>query len=425
MENLIASKLGGSTPLVAAAAVSGVAGLIVTWLVAAIAGPGVYAEFAVFWSLLFFMVSVLFGVQQEMARGVAASERSSQAIASPWRRLFLSAGVVAVIVLIALVAWAPSTLGSSWIAWSIPILVGVPCYVFVASIQGAMAGTDRWLDLALLLTVDAVLRLAFTAAALWAGGDAAALGWATALPIPLTVALGLLRGGRRLRLVRVDTVRDRDFYWNSARAIFAGFGAAFFVAGFPAVLAVFAGSVPPAQFATLVLVITLTRAPLLMPLSAVQSLLVVRFTRLDTRRHFRTQLVLLGIVALVGLLGSALGALVGPALLTVVFGPAYVVDPASVFALVMGATAIAGLYVTGPATLARHLHTAYSLGWTFAAVVAVVCLALPLPIGDRAVLSLLAGPLCGIAIHLVVQAISLRGRVAAGHDAVDEREETR
>ncbi len=426
METLIARKLGAGGPLVAAAVVSGLAGLIVTWLVAAIAGPDVYAEFAVFWALLFFMVSVLFGVQQEMARGVAAvTAESTEATASPWRRILVIVGVVAVLVLAVLALLAPSTLGPSWIVWSLPILVGVPCYVLVAAIQGALAGSDRWIDLALLLTFDAVLRLAFTGIALWIGDGATSLAWATALPIPLTVALGLLRGGRRLRGVRVDTVRARDFDWNTARAVFAGVGAAFFVAGFPAVLAAFSGGASPAQFATLVLVITLTRAPLLMPLSAIQSLLVVHFTRLEPARYFRTEAILLGAVALVGLLGAVLGALIGPPLLTLVFGPAYEVDPMLVFALVLAATAIAGLYVTGPATLARRLHTAYSLGWAFAAIVAVGCLALPMGIEERAVLALIVGPVCGLVIQLVAQAVSLRTEGATSPGAADLREERR
>jgi O-antigen/teichoic acid export membrane protein len=415
--------------LFGAALVSGLAGLIVTWVVAAIAGPSVYAEFAVFWALLFFMVSVLFGVQQETARGVAAVEHavggSGIRNASPWRRLLLGAGVVALVVLAVLAALAPATLGPSWVVWSVPILVAVPCYLLVAGIQGAMAGTERWLDLALLLTVDAVLRLAFTLVALWIGGGTAALGWATVLPIPLTVAIGILRGGRRLRLVRVDTVRDGAFYWNTARAVFAGVGAAFFVAGFPAVLALFAGPTPSAEFATLVLVITLTRAPLLMPLSAIQSLLVVRFTRIDHARHLRSEFTLLGIVAAVGMLGAVLGALIGPPLLTAVFGSAYQVEPWTVFALVIAATAIAWLYVTGPATLARHLHTPYSLGWAFAAVVAVACLALPWPFEGKAVLALLIGPLCGVVIHIVAQAISLRRVAPEPETTADEQEERR
>ena len=191
MEILIASRLGGGAPLFAAAVVSGLAGLVVTWLVAAVAGPTTYADFAVFWALLFFMVSVLFGVQQEMARGVAAAGRAGTTAptASPWRRLAAGAGVVAVLVVLVLVLLGPSTLGPAWVTWSVPILVAVPCYVFVAAIQGAMAGTERWLDLALLLTVDAVLRLGFTLIALWVGGSAEALGWATVLPIPLTLSL--------------------------------------------------------------------------------------------------------------------------------------------------------------------------------------------------------------------------------------------
>lgn len=429
METLIASRLGGSAPLLGAALVSGLAGLVVTWIVAAIAGPSVYAEFAVFWALLFFMVSVLFGVQQESARGVASVEHaevgSPDGSASPWRRLLVGAGVVALVVLGVLAGLAPSTLGSSWVVWSVPILVAVPCYVLVAGIQGAMAGTERWLDLALLLTVDAVLRLGFTLVALWMGGGAAALGWATVLPIPLTVLIGILRGGRRLRSVRVDTVRDAAFYWNTLRAVFAGVGAAFFVAGFPAVLALFARATPSAEFATLVLVITLTRAPLLMPLSAIQSLLVVRFTRIDPTRHLRWEFALLAVVAVVGILGAGLGALIGPPLLTALFGAAYQVEPATVFALVIAATAIAWLYVTGPATLARHLHTPYSVGWAVAAVVAVACLALPGPLEGRAVLSLLVGPLCGVVIHVVAQAISLRREPPEPEPSLDHQEERR
>ena len=96
-----------------------------------------------------------------------------------------------------------------------------------------------------------------------------------------------------------------------------------------------------------------------------------------------------------------------------------------VFALVMAATAIAGLYVTGPATLARRLHTAYSLGWAFAAIVAIGCLALPMGLEERAVLALIAGPVCGLVIHLVAQAVALRTEGAASPDAADLREERR
>ncbi|MGW9182084.1 hypothetical protein [Agromyces sp. NPDC055661] len=427
MEILIASRLGGGAPLFAAAVVSGLAGLVVTWLVAAVAGPTTYADFAVFWALLFFMVSVLFGVQQEMARGVAAAGRAGTTAptASPWRRLAAGAGVVAVLVVLVLVLLGPSTLGPAWVTWSVPILVAVPCYVFVAAIQGAMAGTERWLDLALLLTVDAVLRLGFTLIALWVGGSAEALGWATVLPIPLTVAVGVLVGGRRLRAVRVDTGRDRDFHWNTARAVFAGVGAAFFVAGFPAVLAVFAGATAPAQFATLVLVITLTRAPLLMPLSAIQSLLVVRFTHLPGSRLLRSEFLVLGVVAAVGAVGAVLGAFIGPPLLSALFGSAYQVEPLTVSALVLAATAIAWLYVTGPATLARQLHTPYSLGWAIAAVVAIGCLALPMPLEAKAVLALLVGPLVGAVIHVVAQVVSLRRADAGAQPIAEDQEERR
>jgi O-antigen/teichoic acid export membrane protein len=422
VETLIATKLGGGAPLLAAAVVSGLAGLVVTWLVAAVAGPEVYAEFAVFWALLFFMVSVLFGVQQEMARGTAAAE-AAVTTASPWRRVAAVAGVVAVAVLATLAALAPTSLGPSWLTWSLPILAAVPCYVAVAAIQGAFAGSERWIALAILLTLDAVLRLGFTVLALLLEGGEPALAWATALPIPITAAVGLVVGGTRLRHARVDAATARAFHWNIARAVFAGLGAAFFVAGFPAALALFAGSAPAAQFATLVLVITLTRAPLLMPLSAIQTLLVVRFTRLDPRRLLRAEFAVLGAVAIVGAVGAVLGALIGPPLLEAVFGAAYEVSGETVALLVLGATAIAWLYVSGPATLARSLHGAYSLGWIAAVLVSVACLALPMPLEPRTILALVIGPVCGLLIHLAAQVVSLRRAPSPATVAVGDTQE--
>ena len=120
---------------------------------------------------------------------------------------------------------------------------------------------------------------------------------------------------------------------------------------------------------------------------------------------------------------AVLGAVIGPPLLSALFGSAYQVEPLTVAALVLAATAIAWLYVTGPATLARHLHTPYSLGWAIAAVVAIGCLALPLPLEAKAVLALLVGPLVGVVIHVAAQVRSLRGAVDATEPIVEDQEE--
>jgi hypothetical protein len=44
---------------------------------------------------------------------------------------------------------------------------------------------------------------------------------------------------------------------------------------------------------------------------------------------------------------------------------------------------------------------------------------------ERAVLALIAGPVCGLVIHLVAQAVSLRTERATSPDAADLREERR
>ena len=65
-------RLAGPPMLAIAAVIAGLAGLVVTSAVAVVAGAESYAVFAVFWSALYLIVGCLFGVQQEIARGVTA-----------------------------------------------------------------------------------------------------------------------------------------------------------------------------------------------------------------------------------------------------------------------------------------------------------------------------------------------------------------
>jgi O-antigen/teichoic acid export membrane protein len=158
-----------------------------------------------------------------------------------------------------------------------------------------------------------------------------------------------------------------------------------------------------AEGGVIILAVTLTRAPLLVPLTAMQGNLIAHFVdeRSDRIRALGKPAAIIGGIGAVGVVAAAA---VGPWLLRVAFGPQYQAGGALLGWLTGAAVAIALLTLTGAATVAAALHRAYSLGWVGATVASGLLLLLPLPLPTRTVLALLCGPLAGIAVHLLALA---------------------
>ena len=159
----------------------------------------------------------------------------------------------------------------------------------------------------------------------------------------------------------------------------------------------------------MILAVTLTRAPLLVPLTAMQGNLIAHFVDERTDR-LRALIAPACIIAGIGAVGVLAAGLLGPWLLRVGFGSQYDAGSALLAWLTGAAVAIAMLTLTGAATVAAALHRAYSLGWVAATVASGLLLLLPLPLQTRTVVALLCGPLVGIAVHLV--ALARAGRLA-------------
>jgi hypothetical protein len=153
----------------------------------------------------------------------------------------------------------------------------------------------------------------------------------------------------------------------------------------------------------IILAVTLTRAPLLVPLNAMQGNLIAHFV---DQRNERLQALIAPALVIGGIGGVGLlaGGLTGPWLLGVGFGLDYYASGALVAWLTAAAVAIAMLALTGTAVVAASLHPAYSLGWVDATVRSKLLLLLPLALETRTVIALLCGPLVGVAIHLVALA---------------------
>ena len=162
-----------------------------------------------------------------------------------------------------------------------------------------------------------------------------------------------------------------------------------------------AGALGAVTAAGIAYAVTLTRAPLLMPLEKFQNAIIVHFVHRDGG-PLAALAKPLGALFAFGLFGSALAWLIGPWILDVILQPDYFVPGRTLAGLTLGATFTAVLMVTGAVTLAVGRHRAYLIGWLLATVVAVAILFGPGTLELRSVLALIAGPTLGVLFHLVV-----------------------
>jgi O-antigen/teichoic acid export membrane protein len=168
--------------------------------------------------------------------------------------------------------------------------------------------------------------------------------------------------------------------------------------GFPVLLKATSGELG-ARGGVVILAVTLTRAPLLVPMTAMQGNLIAYFVDHRSAR-LRALLGPATIIIGVGAVGVVAAYLLGPWILRTAFGPEYVTTGALLAWLTAAAVSIALLTLTGAAAVAAALHRAYSIGWVGATMAAAALLTLPLALETRTVVALLCGPLVGIAVHL-------------------------
>ncbi|CFE43449.1 Conserved membrane protein of uncharacterised function [Mycobacterium tuberculosis] len=192
------------------------------------------------------------------------------------------------------------------------------------------------------------------------------------------------------------------FVRGAAHSITAAGASAILVMGFPVLLKVTSDQLG-AKGGAVILAVTLTRAPLLVPLSAMQGNLIAHFVDRRTQR-LRALIAPALVVGGIGAVGMLAAGLTGPWLLRVGFGPDYQTGGALLAWLTAAAVAIAMLTLTGAAAVAAALHRAYLLGWVSATVASTLLLLLPMPLETRTVIALLFGPTVGIAIHVAALA---------------------
>ncbi|MBW8761692.1 MAG: hypothetical protein JF592_03790 [Microbacterium sp.] len=385
--------------VLAATALAGVSGYAIQLLAPSALGmPSSYLAFSVFWSTMFLFGGAVGGVQQEIARATRpASGEPKRTVAR-----FSLVAVGAVVVLGAAVGLllAPLAFRQDPVGLVFAFMLGLVGYVLTSVLTGVLYGLARLGTVASLISVDAVMRGIAVLLAFWLDAPPAVLGLAIAVPFGASVSVVWIAVRRRVADSYTLDLDTSALLRNAVGTVTGAASIGVMVTGMPLLFGTLLPDSGGVVVATLTLVVTVTRAPLIIPLMALQSFMIVSFRAAGDRRRRRVMLTLGGVLALsaVCALGSAW---IGPAAIDLISG--YTVDGWLMALVVASAGLIAAMCVTGAALLALSRHGAYVAGWAIAAVFSVALLAvLPLDAVSRAAVALVLAPSVGLGVHLIM-----------------------
>ena len=401
--------------------------LIVTMIAQRALTGSELTEFLLFWSALFTVTGVITGLQPEITRavgtartyaaadGVASAHPVSDGTPAPQgaRVVTVAAALGAVagaLVLVSSPLWAGQQIPHSAAVGVTVMAVGVFLYALQATISGVAAGEDRWYLFATVGGLESAGRLLLMLAVALLIPSLAGLEVATVIPMGLWLILALVTfSGRRLWVARADVPAGRltvNILWS----FLSSAAAAMLMMGFPNVLkASGAAESEPVVLGTLILAISITRSPIMIPLQAFQGVAVSAFLK-QRHRPVAAFIKPAAAVVAVGAVGALAAYLVGPLLFRLIYPPAAGTESAyeaaasglSLGALVFASALLALMTLSGNMALAVNQHRIYLAGWVVAAVVTLgLAFLLPAPLVPRAVVALAVGPVCGFVVHMV------------------------
>jgi O-antigen/teichoic acid export membrane protein len=391
-----------------ATAVTALCGYAVIYLAARDLAPSGFSIFGVFWGAFGLVTGAANGLLQETTREVRSTPYVSDLAAlpspgeprtHPMRVAMLVGMAAAVVIAGSSPLWSGRVFVEARLLSVALLSVGLAGFCVHATLLGMLAGTNQWTRYGALMVTDAIIRVMVAAATVALGWRLVGFLWATVAGAVAWLLLLMASPATRVTARLLTPGGTATFLRGAAHSITAAGASAVLVMGFPVLLKLTSAELG-AQGGVIILAVTLTRAPLLVPLTAMQGNLIAHFV--DERNdRIRALLAPAAIVGAIGAVGVLAAAVVGPWLLRVAFGPQYHASSALLAWLTAAAVAIAMLTLTGAAAVAAALHRAYSLGWVSATVASGLLLLLPLSLQTRTVVGLLCGPVVGIGVHLV------------------------
>ncbi|MCC3292893.1 hypothetical protein [Arthrobacter sp. zg-Y1110] len=388
-----ASRVGAASLWAAAS------GFLVLFIAARSLSPADNAEFLAFWAALFGVTGILGGVTAETTRSAGAVTAAGRVQGHPQ-----GAGMMANALLTGtILAGAIALLGLPFAdrlfrenGTQVVLLLAGTSVVFAAqaALAGTLQGSGRWGPFSILVSLEALLRLAAVLAAVLLGG--ALFGIETACLAALSawlIVLLISRPAREAARMRAD-VPAGAFLRQTGHALVSAAASAALLVSFPLLVKVTTSAEDFARAAPLLLAVSLTRAPIMLPLQAFQGMVMASVMRAGSRALLKP----VTAVFVLGIAGAGLAAVAGPWIM-LLLGPEYVVPRWVLAALTLASALIAVLTLTGTALLAAGRHRAYAAGWMIASLTAFLCLLLPFPTEVRCVLALLTGPAAGVGVH--------------------------
>jgi O-antigen/teichoic acid export membrane protein len=396
-----------------ATAVTALCGYLVLYLAARDLDPTGFSVFGVFWGAFGLVTGAANGLLQEATREVRSARyevsspppeplRPGGSSVGPQTHPLRVAAVIGVAAGLVIAGSAPLWAGHVFVEariLSVVLLsVGLAGFCLHATLLGMLAGAGRWTQYGSLMVTDAGMRVALAAATFAMSWGLVGYLWATVCGAVAWLVMLVASPTTRAAAQLVASGDTATFLRGAAHAIAAAGASAILVMGFPVLLKATSGNLG-ATGGVVILAVTLTRAPLLVPLTAMQGNLIAHFVDQRTER-MRALVGPAAVVVGLGAVGVVAAGLAGPWLLRVFFGADYRADGAMLAWLTAAAVSIALLTLTGAATVAAAMHRAYSLGWIGATVASTLLLLLPLELETRTVVALLTGPLVGIGVHV-------------------------
>lgn len=404
-----------SVAIMMGSVVAGVSVFITTYIANQILTGNNLNEFLMFWAALFTSYGVVGSLQQEVTRAVGNARARN--ITNGARIASVSAvfGVLAgIVVALSSPLWAPKQIVSEPVIGIALIAVGVAFYAMQPAMCGGAAAQKSWYLFAGLSGGEAVWRLIAMAIAAVLLGSLVSLEAAAVSPIFLWIVMALVsKSGRRAITARAD-VGWKKLSQNILMAMGSSAAYSVLVVGLPLFLESSEGTEndPHAKtlVAALILMVSITRSPIMMPLQAFQGVAVAAFLKQQHRPIAALMKPSVAILA-VGAVGGLLAAWIGPWLFTLIY-PANTAEKVQAYQEVLSGSALglltfasavlALLVLAGTAALALNAHRLYVIGWIVAAGITIGLLyVLPLSLVPRVLTALYMGPFIGFVVHMV------------------------